>query len=164
MAPPMDAPTTCTVSNPASSSTAIASSAIWSSEYAPCGLSLRPEAAVVERDGVDRPGQPQPLEVPAMLVGAEALDEQHGRAASAARHAVVDASPVVSRRVHVTSASAHSRQWEPIERRAGLRSTELVEQALDAFFDGVGELELDERAAAPPAGTGDSTDLGGLPG
>ena len=42
MAPPIDAPTTWAVSTPAWSSTAMASAAICSSEYVPCGLSLRP--------------------------------------------------------------------------------------------------------------------------
>ncbi len=42
IAPPIDAPTTCAASTPTASRTAMASSAICSRLYAPCGLSLRP--------------------------------------------------------------------------------------------------------------------------
>ena len=42
MTPPIDAPMTWARSTPSASRTAIASRAIWSSEYGPGGLSERP--------------------------------------------------------------------------------------------------------------------------
>ena len=61
-------------------------------------------AAVVEGDRAVGPRQGQPLQVPAVLVGAEALDQQHRRAAAAAGDLVVDAGAVGRRRVrHVSS-------------------------------------------------------------
>ena len=51
----------------------------------PVGLVAATGAPIVEGEGAERPGEPEPLQVPEMLVGAEALDEQRRRRTRAGR-------------------------------------------------------------------------------
>ena len=124
----------------------------------PWGLSLRPAPRLSRAIVRWRPRQGQPLQVPAVLVGAEALDQQHRRAAAATGDLVVDAGPVGRRRIRHLS-SRPSPQREPVEQRPGLRAAELVEQPLDPLLGQVGQLELDERTAPTASGTDARADL-----
>ena len=72
----------------------MASSAICSRLYAPNGLSLRPAPRLSKAIDPVAQREQVALHVPAVLVGAEALDHQHRRRAAAAEHLVVDADAV----------------------------------------------------------------------
>src|SRR5215213_10593432 len=58
-----------------------------------------------------------------------------------------------------TSAAAHPRQRQPVERGTGLRPPELVEQPLDALLDLIGELELGNGSPSTAPGTDRRPDL-----
>ena len=77
----------------------MASAAICSRRVAAVRLVAAPGAPVVEGDRLVAARQRQPLQVPAVLVGAEALDQQHRRPAPPARDPVVQPGAVLGGRV-----------------------------------------------------------------
>ena len=102
----------------------MASAAICSKRVGAVGLVAATGAAVVEGDRAVGPRQRQPLQVPAVLVGAEALDQQHRRAAAATGDLVVDAGAVGRRRVrHVSSRPSPTAAASRARSRSGCRRT-----------------------------------------
>ena len=100
-------------------------------------------AAVVERDHAVAASQREALHVPAVLVGAEALDHQHRGRAAPAECLVVKTSAVGGAGV---AASAFR---QPIDGGdPGVQPTETVDQSLDVTLRQLSKFELGERSAA----------------
>ena len=121
------------------------------------GLVAATRATIVERDRPVPGGQGDALEVPAVLVGTEALDQEHGWAARTAGLAVVQADAVGGSHVgHQTPPSP------PVSQSSGVPVSvppKLVEDLVDPLAHEVGELELSERSAPPPRQPSGGSDL-----